>query len=93
VSVWDANNGERAGTCIRFLNPFKTAANSVRAYLNSSGMHISALSVSISPGRNFNLYAGAEPNIKTFKSVVTAEFPSRKTCRLPAHWNISRKTS
>ncbi|GHV50293.1 hypothetical protein AGMMS49579_03660 [Spirochaetia bacterium] len=78
VYAWDANDEERPDAYIRFANPFKTMANSIKTYLNSSGMNISTSSASISPDRNFNLYVGQQPNIRTFKSVTTAEFPERE---------------
>jgi hypothetical protein len=78
VYSWNANYEERPDAYLRAPNPFKSVAASVRAFLNSSGMNITTFSLSLSPDRPFNFRIGSQPNIRTFKSVTTAEFPERE---------------
>jgi hypothetical protein len=78
VHFWNANYEERSDAYLRAPNPFRTVAASVRAFLNSSGMNISTFTLSLSPDQPFNFRIGAQPNIRTFKSVTTAEFPERE---------------
>jgi hypothetical protein len=54
-------------------------AQQVRMYLNASGMNVGQSSgLTISPDRAIVCYIGEQPNITTFKSVKTAEFPERE---------------
>ncbi|MDR1931835.1 MAG: hypothetical protein LBQ57_03320 [Spirochaetales bacterium] len=79
VYVWDANRQERASAYLRAPAPFKTMADEVQPYLNSSGMNIARLyRLNISPDRPFDFPIGEQPNIITRKSVVTAEYPERE---------------
>jgi hypothetical protein len=78
VYLWDANRRERLSAYLRAPTPFKTMAERVQPYLNSSGMSMASLSsLSISPDRPFDFYIGEQPNILTRRSVVTAEHPER----------------
>ncbi|MDR1419650.1 MAG: hypothetical protein LBI86_04705, partial [Treponema sp.] len=78
VYSWDANRRERPSAYLRAPTPFKTMAERVQPYLNSSGMSMASLSsLSISPDRPFDFYIGEQPNILTRRSVVTAEYPER----------------
>jgi hypothetical protein len=78
VYFWDANRRERLSAYLRAPTPFKTMAERVQPYLNSSGMSMASLSsLSISPDRPFDFYIGEQPNILTHRSVVTAEHPDR----------------
>ncbi|MDR1971050.1 MAG: hypothetical protein LBQ46_03930 [Treponema sp.] len=78
VYLWDANRRERPSAYLRAPTPFKTMADRVQPYLNSSGINITGLSaLTISPDRPFDFYIGDQPNISTRKSVVTAEYPDR----------------
>jgi hypothetical protein len=77
---WDANRRERPAVYLRAPMPFKTMAERVQPYLNSSGISIASLSsMNISPDRGFDFYIGEQPNIVTYKSVTTAEYPERET--------------
>jgi hypothetical protein len=79
VHFWDANRRERPSVSLRAPMPFKTMAERVQPFLNSSGMSIASLSaINISPDRIFDFYIGEQPNILTHKSVTTAEYPERE---------------
>jgi hypothetical protein len=79
VHYWDANRRERPAVYLRAPMPFKTMAERVQPYLNSSGISIASLSgMNISPDRGFDFYIGEQPNIVTYKSVTTAEYPERE---------------
>jgi hypothetical protein len=78
VYQWNANRRERPSAYLRAPTPFKTMAERVQPFLNSSGMNIVSLSaLSISPDRPFSFYLGEQPNITTYTSVVTSEHPER----------------
>jgi len=80
VYQWDANRRERPWAYLRAPTPLKAVANRVQPYLNSSGMGIASLtpSVNLSPDRPFDFVIGEQPNLITYKSVVTAEYPERE---------------
>ncbi|MDR1059069.1 MAG: hypothetical protein LBL43_05930, partial [Treponema sp.] len=79
VHLWDANRRERPVVYLRAPMPFKTMAEGVQPYLNSSGLSIASLSrMNISPDRGFDFDIGEQPNIVTYKSVATAEYPERE---------------
>ncbi|MDR1316239.1 MAG: hypothetical protein LBK13_05120 [Spirochaetales bacterium] len=79
VYLWDANRRERPAVYLRAPMPFKTMAERVQPYLNSSGLSVASLSaINISPDRSFDFYIGEQPNIVTYKSVTTAEYPERE---------------
>jgi hypothetical protein len=79
VYLWDANRRERPAVYLRAPMPFKTMAERVQPYLNSAGISVASLSsINISPDRGFDFYIGEQPNIVTYKSVVTAEHPERE---------------
>jgi hypothetical protein len=79
VHFWDANRRERPAVYLRAPMPFKTMAEGVQPYLNSSSLSIASLSsIRISPDRGFDFYIGEQPNIVTYKSVTTAEYPGRE---------------
>ncbi|MDR1059070.1 MAG: hypothetical protein LBL43_05935 [Treponema sp.] len=79
VHHWDANRRERPAVYLRAPIPFKTMAEGVQPYLNSSSLSIASLSsIRISPDRDFDFYIGEQPNLLTYKSVTTAEYPGRE---------------
>jgi hypothetical protein len=80
VYRWDANRSERPYAFLRAQTPLKTMARSVRYTLNSGGIFNSGSNstVNISPDRPYDLQIGEQPNIITYKSLVTAEFPNRE---------------
>jgi hypothetical protein len=81
VYRWDANRSERPSAFLRAQNPLKTMAGNVRLAFNSGGIFISGDGTrmsNISPDRPFDLQIGEQPNIITYKSLVTAEFPNRE---------------
>ena len=79
VYHWDANYFERPSAFLRAQTPLRTMAGRVRYNLNSGGINIDSGTLSMSPDRSFNIHVGEQPNIITFKSIVTAEFPERET--------------
>ena len=79
VYHWDANSYERPFAFLRAQTPLKTMAGRVQYYLNSGGINIDNGTLTMSPDRPFNIHVGEQPNIVTFKSIVTAEFPERET--------------
>jgi hypothetical protein len=79
VHHWDANRRERPAVYLRAPIPFKTMAEGVQPYLNASSLSVASLSgIRISPDREFDFYIGEQPNILTYKSVTTAEYPGRE---------------
>ena len=78
VYLWDANNKERPAAFLRAPTPFKTVVGGARAFLNSSGMNLDSFSMSVSPDHPFDFHIGDQPNITTYKSVVTSEHPERE---------------
>ena len=79
VYHWDANRRERPSAYLRAATPLRTMAGWVQYNLNSGGIIIDSGSLTMSPDRPFNIHVGEQPNIVTFKSIITAEFPERET--------------
>ena len=84
VYVWDANRRERPTAFLRAQSPLKSMVGQTQFYLNSNGMIIHNGYLTVSPDRPFDIPVGEQPNIVTYKSIVTrefteAEFPDRKT--------------
>ncbi|MDR2922419.1 MAG: DUF4139 domain-containing protein [Treponema sp.] len=77
VYYWDANRRQRPSAYLRAQTPLKSMAGEVQYYLNSGGIIYDNDSVMVSPDRPFDILVGEQPNIVTYKSIVTAEFPER----------------
>jgi hypothetical protein len=78
VYVWNANYDERPDAYFRVKNPFTALLDRLHLYVNSDGLNMISTSTSISPGKSINIRVGEQPNIRTSKSVVTAEYPERE---------------
>jgi hypothetical protein len=79
VYVWDANRRERPTAYLRAQTNLKTMIDQTQFNLNSNGMIIHNGYLSVSPDRPFDIPVGEQPNIVTYKSIVTAEYPDRET--------------
>jgi hypothetical protein len=78
VYHWDASRRERPSAYLRAQTPLKSMiARYVQYYLNSGGIIYGSDYVTVSPDRPFDILIGEQPNIVTYKSIVTAEFPER----------------
>ena len=86
VYQWDANHRERPAAYMRAQTPLKSMAGRVQYYLTSSGILYDDGTVDVSPDRPFNIRVGEQPNIVTYKSIVTAEYPEREN--LPFTHNL-----
>jgi hypothetical protein len=86
VYQWDANRRERPSAYLRAQTPLKSMAGQVQYYLNSGGINYVDGQLTVSPDRPFSIAVGEQPNILTYKSIVTAEFPEREN--LPFTHNL-----
>jgi len=77
VYYWDANRRERPSAYLRAQTPLKSMAGRVQYNLNSGGIIYDSDHVTVSPDQPFDIHVGEQPNIVTYKSIVTAEFPER----------------
>jgi len=77
VYLWDANRRQRPSAYLRAQTPLKSMAGQVKYYLNSGGIIYDSDHVTVSPDQPFDILVGEQPNIVTYKSIVTAEFPER----------------
>jgi hypothetical protein len=86
VYQWDANRRERPSAYLRAQTPLKSMAGQVQYYLNSGGINYVDGQLTVSPDRPLSIAVGEQPNILTYKSIVTAEFPDREN--LPFTHNL-----